>query len=320
MPINHDAASDEYGDPVERSWDSKDSLLYSVGVGAGSVDPTGFELEFTTENSKDVTQRALPTLGVILGFGAGMRNLGSFNPAMLVHGEQGIELHREIPVEGTILTPARVTGVYDKGSGAVVALESKSDLKDTGEPLFTVTASMFIRGEGGWGGDRGPSGPAERAAGPRARPRRHLRDPHRPGAHLPPVGRPQPVALRPRVRQARRLPEADPARPVHLRVHRPRAAALAVRLRPGAVHEHGGPVLEAGVPRRLAHGEDVGRRQRSGVHHRDPERRDRHRRRPLRFRSTQVRAPRSAARPERRTLPASSRTGPSARSKLRGTL
>jgi len=159
MPINHDAASDEYGEPVERSWDSKDSLLYSVGVGAGSVDPTGLELEFTTENSKDVTQRALPTLGVILGFGAGMRNLGSFNPAMLVHGEQGIELHREIPVEGTILTRARVTGVYDKGSGAVVALESKSDLEDTGEPLFTVTASMFIRGEGGWGGDRGPSGP-----------------------------------------------------------------------------------------------------------------------------------------------------------------
>ena len=41
MPINHDAASDEYGEPVERSWDSKDSLLYSVGVGAGSVDPNG---------------------------------------------------------------------------------------------------------------------------------------------------------------------------------------------------------------------------------------------------------------------------------------
>jgi acyl dehydratase len=159
MPINHDAASEEYGDPVERSWDSKDSLLYSVGVGAGSTDPTGLELEFTTENSKDVTQRALPTLGVILGFGAGLRNIGTFNPAMLVHGEQGVELHREIPVEGTILTRGRVTGVYDKGSGAVVAVESKSDLKDTGEPLFTVTAAMFIRGEGGWGGDRGPSGP-----------------------------------------------------------------------------------------------------------------------------------------------------------------
>ena len=34
---------------------------------------------------------------------------------------------------------------------------------------------MFIRGEGGWGGDRGPSGPTNVAARPRARPRRHLR-------------------------------------------------------------------------------------------------------------------------------------------------
>jgi acyl dehydratase len=28
-----------------------------------------------------------------------------------------------------------------------------------GEPLYTTASSVFIRGEGGWGGDRGPSGP-----------------------------------------------------------------------------------------------------------------------------------------------------------------
>ena len=28
-----------------------------------------------------------------------------------------------------------------------------------GEPLYTNTGSSFMRGEGGWGGDRGPSGP-----------------------------------------------------------------------------------------------------------------------------------------------------------------
>jgi acyl dehydratase len=159
MPINPDAATDEFGPEVERSWTSKDALLYAVGVGAGSIDPTGFELEFTTENSKDVTQRVLPTYAVIIGMGdGGMRNIGSFNPAMLVHGGQGIELHGEIPVEGTVRTAARVTGVYDKGSAAVIAAEARSVNAATGEPLVTTRTQVFIRGEGGWSGDRGPSG------------------------------------------------------------------------------------------------------------------------------------------------------------------
>ena len=160
MPINHDAATDEFSDPVESSWTSKDALLYAVGVGAGSVDPTGFELEFTTENSKDVRQRALPTIAVVIGGGGGgMSRIGTFNPAMLVHGEQAIELHGEIPPQGTVLTSSRIAGVYDKGSGAAVVAESKSIDKATDKPLFTTRSTLFIRGEGGWGGDRGPSGP-----------------------------------------------------------------------------------------------------------------------------------------------------------------
>jgi acyl dehydratase len=159
MPINPDAVNVEPGPPTERSWTSKDALLYAVGVGAGSIDPTGFELEFTTENSKDVDQRVLPTFSVIIGMGGGMANFGTFNPAMLVHGEQQIELHAEIPPQGTVLTTGKVIAVYDKGTAAVVWMESKSVDKGTGEPMFTTRNSAFIRGEGGFGGDRGPSGP-----------------------------------------------------------------------------------------------------------------------------------------------------------------
>ena len=158
MPINHDAANAEPGPPSERSWNSKDALIYAVGVGAGSVDPTGFELEFTTENSRDVRQRVLPTFANIIGMGVG--DIGPFDMAMLVHGGQAIELHREIPVEGRILCTARVVAVYDKGTAAVVVNEAESVDAETGELVMTVRNSMFIRGEGGWGGDRGPSGPA----------------------------------------------------------------------------------------------------------------------------------------------------------------
>jgi acyl dehydratase len=98
-------------------------------------------------------------MGVVLGMGGGLGAIGEFNLANLVHGEQAIELHSEIPVEGTISTVGKVIGVYDKGSAAVVVAESTSTDVATGKPLFTTRNSMFIRGEGGWGGDRGPSGP-----------------------------------------------------------------------------------------------------------------------------------------------------------------
>ena len=154
MPINLDAVGIE-SEPAERSWDSKDCLLYALGVGAG-VD----ELAFTTENTADVPQQVLPTMAVVLSAaGAGMPNLGTFNPAMLVHGEQSVQLHRSIPVAGTLRSVGKVTAIYDKVKGAVIVMESRAVLADTDEPLFTNTMSVFIRGEGGFGGDRGPSGP-----------------------------------------------------------------------------------------------------------------------------------------------------------------
>lgn len=157
MPINPDAVGTKT-DPIRRSWTSKDSLIYALGVGAGAADPLQ-ELEFTTENTSGVPQRALPTMAVVLSpMGAGWQSIGSFNPAMLVHGEEGITLHRELPPEGELDAVAEITGIYDKGKGAVVVTETEATLVDTGEPLFTVRMSAFIRGEGGWGGDRGPSG------------------------------------------------------------------------------------------------------------------------------------------------------------------
>jgi acyl dehydratase len=162
MPLNLDAVGTT-SDPSESTWNSKDCLLYALGVGAGATDPTGFELEFTTENSQDVTLRALPTFVVVAaqgGSGAFSR-IGSFNPAMLVHGEQAIELHQPLPLEGRVSTVTAITGIYDKGSGAVITTESASSDVATGKPMFTNRSSLFIRGEGGFGGDRGPSGKTE---------------------------------------------------------------------------------------------------------------------------------------------------------------
>jgi acyl dehydratase len=148
------------GEPQLRSWDSKDALLYAVGVGAGLGDPLQ-ELEFTTENCEGIEQKALPTFGVLVAQTRTGRSLGNFDRAMLVHAEQYFELHRPLPVAGTVRTTSTVTGIYDKGSGALVVTENVAVDAATGEPLVTSRSGTFIRGEGGFGGPRGTDPPWE---------------------------------------------------------------------------------------------------------------------------------------------------------------
>ena len=161
MPMNLDAVG-QTGGPTETSWSSKDALLYALGVGAGQDDPLR-ELEFTTENSHGVTQQVLPTFGVIVVQQGGPRiPIGDFDRAMLVHAEQALTLHRPLPVEGRARITSTLRGIYDKGSGALVVTESEATDAASGEPLLSTMTSAFIRGEGGFGGDRGPSARWER--------------------------------------------------------------------------------------------------------------------------------------------------------------
>ena len=158
MPLNP-AAVGAVGDVRTMSWNSKDALLYAVGIGAGQND-----LPFTTENTKEVQQVVFPTFAVVAGSGttslgkSAMAEIGTFNWAMLVHGSQAITLHRPIPVEAEATVQDKVVAMYDKGKAAVVVTEAETKLK-TGELLWTTRSSVFIRGEGGWDGERGPSGP-----------------------------------------------------------------------------------------------------------------------------------------------------------------
>lgn len=152
MPINPDAVG-ETGGPSSRSWTSKDALLYAVGIGGGTDD-----LPFTTENSANIAQKVFPTFAVIVGGGgAPMNKVGSYDVTMLLHGEQGIELFDEIPPDGEIESTGEIVGIWDKGNAAVIETESTSVNKATGKPLFKTRSMLFCRGEGGWGGDRGPS-------------------------------------------------------------------------------------------------------------------------------------------------------------------
>jgi hypothetical protein len=167
MPLNPDAVG-AVGEPRTSYWTSKDCLLYAVGIGAGQAD-----LAFTTENTRDLAQRVYPTFAVVAGGerasggASALSRIGSFNWAMLVHGSQAITLHREIPVEAEITMQDKVAAMYDKGKAAVVVVDNEVKTA-AGEPLWTSRSSVFIRGEGGWGGDRGPSGPQNEPPADRA--------------------------------------------------------------------------------------------------------------------------------------------------------
>jgi acyl dehydratase len=154
MSLNFDLVGVD-SEPAERTWTTTDVLLYALGVGAGQADPLA-ELEFTTENSIGLPTKVLPTFGNMISGGGRGRRLGDFDPAAFVHAEQAFTLHRPLPAAGTARSVSRVSGIYDKGSAALVVTESTTADAATGDPLVTTRGSIFIRGEGGFGGDRGP--------------------------------------------------------------------------------------------------------------------------------------------------------------------
>lgn len=156
MPIDPQKASGATMPVSEASWDQDKVILYHLGVGAGLGKPTDAkELEYTYEGNLKV----LPSFGVIPAFGS-MAGIGavpgiSINFAMVLHGEQDLEIHRPIPVAATVENHPRIVGLYDKGKAAVIVVEVVTKIKG-GEALFTNRFSTFARGEGGFGGDPGP--------------------------------------------------------------------------------------------------------------------------------------------------------------------
>lgn len=136
-----------------RRWTESDVLLYALAVGAGQDDPLT-ELKYTTENTDGKPLQVLPTVGnLIVSDDLGDLGLGLTH---IVHAEQGLTVHRHLPVAGSARSVARVTGIYDEGRGALVAAEATAVDAVTDEPLVTATWSLFVRGEGGFGGSRGP--------------------------------------------------------------------------------------------------------------------------------------------------------------------
>jgi acyl dehydratase len=158
MPLDPNAIGAKT-DPQVFKWTDRDTLLYALGVGAGTSD-----LALTTENSHDIEQQVLPTYTVIACSGfAAAANIGSFNFAMLLHGSQEVRLFEPLPPAGKLSVVGEVADIQDKGEGknAVVMLKATGTDPDTGKVVAETLTTAVIRGAGGFGGQ-----PGQRPAAP----------------------------------------------------------------------------------------------------------------------------------------------------------
>ena len=144
---------------VEQTLTKRDTMLYALGVGLGADPMDEQQLQYVYEKNL----KALPTMAIVLG------SPGPWHAALdtgitrthVVHGEQGLVIHKPLPVEGAITGKTRVVAVLDKGAdkGALVLTECDVRNKATGELICTLTSTTFCRKDGGFGGPSGPQKP-----------------------------------------------------------------------------------------------------------------------------------------------------------------
>jgi acyl dehydratase len=135
------------------AWSERDSMLYAVGVGAGSGDAAR-ELAFTTENTGGVTLQPIPSFLTVLAVGQPPA-LAELDVGRFLHAGQGIELTRPLPPSGHGTVESKVVEVLDKGSGAIVTYDAVLRRPGVGaEAIGRTRTRIFIRGGGGFGGPR----------------------------------------------------------------------------------------------------------------------------------------------------------------------
>ena len=156
MPIDVSKAVGAELEGTVFSWSDEDIILYNLGVGAGDPPTDPAELKYAYE--ADLV--AVPAYGTIPPFSM-MMSLGTVEGldielARILHGDQRLTIHSPIPNAGTVTQTGRVLEIFDKGRGALIVIEVVSVLEKTGESLFTNRSGIYVRGEGGFGGESGP--------------------------------------------------------------------------------------------------------------------------------------------------------------------
>ena len=172
--IDVDAALGYQFPETTSSYDERDLSLYALGVGAAQDPLDAKELQYVYELHGEgfrplPTYGVIPALNTVLAQAAEGKQAPGLNYGLdrVLHGEQYTELLRPLPPKATLRHKGRIKDIFDKGKNALVVTEVTSYDAQSGEPLVRNEITTFVRGAGGWGGDRGPTSdinvPPERA-------------------------------------------------------------------------------------------------------------------------------------------------------------
>ncbi len=156
MTINYEKLKAWQFPALEHHYTERDTILYALGLGFGANPLDEGQLAFVYEEKL----KAVPTLAVVLaypGFWARNPETG-IDWRRVLHGEQGLVIHRPLPPAGAVVGRTRITEILDKGKDKGAILYSSRDVHDkaTGDLLCTVSGCAVLRGDGGFGGPTGP--------------------------------------------------------------------------------------------------------------------------------------------------------------------
>lgn len=142
---------------VEQTYSIRDSIIYALGIGVGFDPLDEKQLPFVYE---ETDFQAMPTMAVVLaGPGFWSRDpKTAIEWQKVLHGEQGVIIHKPLPPTATVVARTKVTEILDKGEGKGALIYTERTLIDkaSGDRLATLTSTTFARGNGGFGGKGGP--------------------------------------------------------------------------------------------------------------------------------------------------------------------
>jgi acyl dehydratase len=138
------------------SYTDRDTLLYALSIGLGRDPGNRHELAYVSEHAG---LHVLPTFASVLVPGGLLQDCG-WDTARVEHHAESLTLERPLEEAGSLLIDSAVVAVADQGaeSGALIVVESRARRSPDDQVMFSLRRSFLARGDGGFGGPRGPAG------------------------------------------------------------------------------------------------------------------------------------------------------------------